>query len=367
MTNKPIYHKKSLFGPTRNLSRIDVRKSVNISNMNRLTNVDPRGFGAVQMQIFYGKWYKSLIFLFLLLASCYRVPDRIDPRVSYQLQDQYFQQLTGAFPPLNSEERASDWGKEYIIGRAFADELDLYRAVSTFKRALILIQNNKERKLEIQYDIVLCFFLGKRYDEAIDSFEKSDLAHVDKTFPAYHDLLLILYESYREMDNVEKQAKIIELIEKTFPDTGEELKVSLAIREGDLDTIKAFACGFQHPSYLDNLLDCYSLQKKSVATAQCLNALLPGAGYLYIGQRKSALTAFLLNGLFIAAATQFFLHNHIAAGIITTGFEAGWYFGGIYGAGEEAKYYNERIYERSASVVLNEYKLFPILMLNHAF
>jgi tetratricopeptide (TPR) repeat protein len=310
---------------------------------------------------------KFLILFLSLFAACYRVPDQIDPRVSYQLQDQYFQQLTGAFPPLSTEERASDWGKEYIIGRHFAAELDLYRAVSTFKRALILIQNNKERKLEIQYDILLCFFLGKRYDETIDAFEKSDLAYVDKMFPAYHDLLLILYESYREMDNPEKQAKIIELLEKSFPDTSEELKVSIAIREGDLETIQEFASGFQHPSYLDHLLDTYYSQKKSVATAQCLNALFPGAGYLYIGQRKSALTAFLLNGLFIAAATQFFIHKHIAAGIITTGFEAGWYFGGIYGAGEEAKYYNERLYERAASVVLNEYKLFPILMLNHAF
>jgi hypothetical protein len=57
----------------------------------------------------------------------------------------------------------------------------------------------------------------------------------------------------------------------------------------------------------------------------------------------------------------------MAAGIITTNFEAGWYFGGIYGAGEEAKYYNERIYEKNASTVLNQHKLFPILMMEHAF
>lgn len=311
---------------------------------------------------------RALLLLLLLCTACYRVvSDKIDPRVCYQLQDQHFQRLTGAFPPLTAEERAFSWGQEYTIARAFADELDLYRAVSTFKRAQILIHDNPERKLEIQYDIVLCYFLGKRYEDAIAAFERSDLAHVDKTFPAYHDLLLVLYESYRELDNADKQAKIIELLEKSFPDASEELKVSLAIREADLDTIREFACGFQHPSYLDNLMDCYESQKKSVGTAQFLNAIMPGAGYLYIGQRKSALTAFLLNGLFIAAATQFFLHKHIAAGIITTGFEAGWYFGGIYGAGEEAKYYNERIYEKAAGVVLNEYKLFPVLMLDHAF
>lgn len=309
----------------------------------------------------------KLLILSLLLGSCYRVSDRIDPRVSYQLQDQHFQRLTGAFPALTKEERSADWGKEYIIARAFADQLDLYRAVSTFKRAQILVENSPERKLEIQYDILLCYFLAKRYDEVIESFEKSDLAHVDKSFFAYHDLLLVLYESYREMNDPEKEAKIVELIAKSFPSTNEELKISRAIREGNLAMVDEFAAGFQNPSYLDNMMDCYCQNKKSVGRAQLLNALVPGAGYLYIGQKKSALTAFLLNGLFIAAATQFFIHKQYAAGIITTGFEAGWYFGGIYGAGEEAKYYNERLYERAASSVLNEHKLFPILMLDHAF
>jgi tetratricopeptide (TPR) repeat protein len=310
---------------------------------------------------------KFLLSFLILLAACYRVPDRIDPRVCYQLQDQHFERLASAFSPLSDLEKATDWGKEYTIARAFADELDLYRSVSTFKRAEILISNNQERKLEIQYNIVLCLFLGKRYDEAVDALEKSDLAHVDKTFPAYHDLLLVLYESYRELDDKEKQARVLELIDKTFPDTGEELKVSIAIREGDLPTIDSFASGFQHSSYLDNLTDCYCSQKKSVGRAQLLNALIPGAGYLYLGQRTSALTAFLLNGIFIAAATEFFIHDHLAAGIITTGFEAGWYFGGIYGAGLEAKYYNERLYEKNASTVLNEHKLFPVLMLKHSF
>ena len=79
------------------------------------------------------------------------------------------------------------------------------------------------------------------------------------------------------------------------------------------------------------------------------------------------MTAFFLNGLFLAAAYQFFHRGNVAAGIITLSFEAGWYFGGIYGAGQEAKYYNERIYERNASAVLNDSKLFPVLMLDHAF
>jgi tetratricopeptide (TPR) repeat protein len=311
---------------------------------------------------------KFIFLLFLFSLSCYRVPDRIDPRVNYQLQELHFQHLHSAFPPLTLEERRSDWGREYIIARTFADRLDLYRAVSTFKRAEILLPpHDHARKLEVQYDILLCFFLGKKYDEAIEAFESSGLAHVDQSFPAYSDLLLVLYECYRETDNQEKQERILELMNKTYPEMAEKLKLSRAIREGDLAQVTTFASGFHESCYLDDFLNTYWRCKKSVGTAQGLNALLPGAGYLYIGQKKSALTAMILNGLFIAAAYEFFHHGHIAAGVITSSFEAGWYFGGIYGAGEEAKYYNERLYERSATQVLNEHKLFPVLMMGHAF
>jgi len=310
----------------------------------------------------------GLLLLLLLCSACYRVSDRIDPRISNQVFDQHFAHLSSAFAPLSSEEARTDWGKEYTIARGFAEELDLYRAVSTYKRALFLLpKDDLAHRLEIQHDILLCFFLGKKYDEAIEAFEKSDLANVDKTFPPYHDLLLVLYECYREMNNPEKQTCIHELITKSYPDTAEKVTLSRAIREGDLFEVACFAEGFQNISYLDNLLTHYDTHKKSVATAQTLNALIPGAGYLYIGQKKSALTAFLLNGLFITAAVQFFLHDHLAAGLITTGFETGWYFGGIYGAGEEAKYYNERLYERSASTVLNEHNLFPTLMMKYEF
>ncbi len=310
---------------------------------------------------------RPLLILCLLFAACTRVSDKIEPRVSYQIQERHFSRLQSAFTSLTPDERATDWGREMAIASAFAQSLDLYRAVSTYKRAEILIPPDLSRKQEIEYDILLCYYLGKRYDEAIESFEISTLAHADKAFPAYHDLLLVLLECYRELEAPDKEQRIAELIEKTYPDTSEELKVSYSLRTGDLPGLLALNSDLPHPSYLDPMLACYAKEHKSVGKAQALNALLPGAGYLYIGQKKSAATAFLLNGLFIAAAYQFFHRGHIAAGIITTTFEAGWYFGGIYGAGEEAKYYNERIYEYNATQVLNEHSLFPVLMLRHAF
>jgi tetratricopeptide (TPR) repeat protein len=312
------------------------------------------------------KYFSYLLFLIILSTGCYRVPDEINPRIDCEVQEKHFASLHSAFPPLSDVERTTDWGRELIIADAFAEEFDLYRAISTYKRAIILV-DDPNRKLEAEYDILLCYFLAKKYCEAVGEFERTGLMNVDRTFPAYHDLLLVLYECYRELGQPDKQQRIMELIQKDYPETSQNLQVSSAIREGDLDRVQTFADGFQGPSYLSNLLDCYYAKKKSVATAQTLNAFLPGAGYLYIGQRASAFTAFLLNGLFIFAAYEFFHHGHTAAGIITTLFEAGWYFGGIYGAGEEAKYYNERIWEKNASCVLNERKLFPVLMLNYGF
>jgi tetratricopeptide (TPR) repeat protein len=284
------------------------------------------------------------------------------------VQDRHFASLASAFAPLNVSERATDWGREMIIAKAFAEELDLYRAISTYKRAEILVLSiDHNRKLEIQYDILLCYFLAKRYDEAVSSFDKGNLANVDRTFPAYHDLLLILYECYRELDCPEKEQQVLELMQKTYPETAEKVQISSALRTGDLPTIERYAEGFAQRSYLDDLLDHYHQQKKSVATAQTLNAFLPGAGYLYIGQRTSAFTAFLLNSLFIIAAYEFFHHGHTTAGIITSLFESGWYFGGIYGVGLEAKYYNERVYTNNASNVLNQRNLFPVLMIQYGF
>ncbi|MGH2611943.1 MAG: tetratricopeptide repeat protein, partial [Rhabdochlamydiaceae bacterium] len=102
-------------------------------------------------------------------------------------------------------------------------------------------------------------------------------------------------------------------------------------------------------------------------TAQLLNSFVPGAGYFYLGQTQSGITALLLNGLFIWASVYFFQHGNIAAGTIFTSVEAGWYFGGIYGAGQEAKLYNERLYERQATPIMNENRYFPILMLKYGF
>ncbi len=310
----------------------------------------------------------SLFLICTVFSGCQRVDDKIEPTLSYAVQDRYLLSLPSPFPPLSAEESSTSWGKEMLIGFGFAHELDLYQAITAFKRAEFLIpENNKARMMEAQYEVLLCYYMGKKWNDVIYSFEHGQLRYANQDFPAFHDLLLILNESYEQLGMENKSEMFWQTINYNYPDEGERLLLSKALVHADLPTIEAISASPPDRPYLDEFLYEYDSRKKSVGKAQALNAFLPGAGYLYLGQKQSATTAFFLNGLFIAASTLFFLDGNIAAGIIFTSFEAGWYFGGIYGAGLEAKAYNERLYESMATPMMNRERLFPALMLNYAF
>lgn len=264
----------------------------------------------------------------------------------------------------------TNWGREYEIGLAFAKELDLYRAITAFRRSAILLGTKDMKRLqEAEYNIILSYYLGKRYEEALQTFTCSHLRSVDPSFPAYHDLLIILYESNLATQESLAAEVILDHIQKFYPETAKELALSTALKHADIQILEKIEEA--EPKTAERIiypvLDCYESKMKSITKAETLNAILPGAGYLYVGQKGTAFTALLLNGLFIGAATYFFLDGNIAAGLITTSFEAGWYFGGIYGAGEAAKHHNERAYENCAYPYMAKEKLFPILTLRYAF
>jgi tetratricopeptide (TPR) repeat protein len=309
----------------------------------------------------------TVSFLFSLTCSCSRVPDIIEPKIDYGVQDRYLEKLPSPFSPLSEEQKKEPWGQEAVIAMGFAHDLELYQAITSFKRALYLLPDSeKKQKTFLDYEIFLCYYIGKRYEEAIRIYENTDLRFVDSTFAASHDLLVILFDSYTHMKETAKATRILSYLQLYYPKTAEKLMVATYLQEGNLPALKTVA---NDPSYdyIPPVIAQYERSKKSVVKAQVLNAMIPGAGYLYVGQKASAITAFLLNGLFIGASYYFFHAGNIPAGVIFAAFESGWYFGGIYGVGQEAKFYNERIYERSVSSVMNQKKLFPIFSLQYAF
>lgn len=278
------------------------------------------------------------------------------------------QALDSAFAPLRAEEKAEDWGRELHFGIGFARDFDLYRAVTCFRRSLMLIPEQRlDRQLQAHYHIIQAYYLGSKYREVSDYFSSSPLVRASNAFPAYRDLLVMLYDSYQELCDDAQAERIMRRLESDFPETAHDMKLSWALRRGHIEEARCLAEGHRSESVVLNSLDAFACQKKSVSTAKTLNAVLPGAGYLYVGQKSSAVTSFALNALFIAAAYHFFDDGNWAAGVITLSLEGGWYFGGINGAGIAANEYNEWAYECVSANMLNREKLFPVLTLEFSF
>lgn len=308
------------------------------------------------------------LFACFVLCGCRSNQESIEPQIRQVVQDSYIKKLPSAFSPLTPEELSQGWSKEYLIGLGFAKKLDLYQAMTAFKRAEILLGDlSASRKKEIEYDIILCYYLGGKYNEVTYNFENSSLMHAGKDFPAFHDLLIIMYDAYEETGQPKKAEGIAQLISYYYPQTEEKLEVSSVLINGDIPRARELSAYYPSNVPLHHVLKEYDLKKKSTGKAQLFNALMPGAGYLYLGQKQSAFTAFMLNALFIAATYEFLHRGYNAAGIIFGTFEVGWYVGGIYGARQEARLYNERVYERIAMPVLYQEKLFPVLMIQYAF
>lgn len=308
---------------------------------------------------------RSIIVSLVFLAGCFRVGEELEPQINISVQDRYLKSLPTPFPHLSPHEAQQDWAKEERIGMGFAKELDLYQAITAFKRASFLLPPaDQERRNQLNYDTLLAYYLGGKYSDTIYTFESTSLRTTNPQFTPYHDLLVMLYDSHSRLKQNEQVDALMQYMTTQYPETAQKLALSQTLLRGNIPALQKEAPS--HPE-IQTLLDQYDHEKKSVKAAQLFNALVPGAGYLYVGQAQSAITAFLLNGLFIWASVYFFQHGNTAAGIIFTSVEAGWYFGGIYGAGQEAKLYNERVYERYATPLMNEHRYFPILMLKYGF
>lgn len=294
---------------------------------------------------------------FCLLTGCAVNTERFEPEIIYSPSPFVLDKLSSSFAPLDLDERETEWGRELYLGLKFARELDLYRALTCYKRARFLAP--QARLFEIDYRLVEAYYLGRKYEDAIAVFESGTLGQIGMDSPGLKELIMMLYDSYQNIGECEKAERIKSLLDCP---TRENLEEFTAIQTGDFCTLATL----EDPD-LPGFLSTYKTLSKSPAKAQVLNALLPGAGYAYVGQNQTAITAFIVNALFILAAYQFFDHGYTAAGVITTSFEMGWYFGGINGAGLAAQELNQHTYSCLGKEYLIQKRLFPILMFQYAF
>jgi hypothetical protein len=312
------------------------------------------------------KLWKWLLFIAIVgISFFFHVEEKIDPQISFTMTDKALLALPPAFPA--SQMGITPWETESFLAKSFYNQFDLYQAVVSFKKAAFLSESKditfSQRSL---YSAFFCYFLAKKYDDALFLFEHSSLHLVDKDFTPYHDLLVILYASYLLTPQTNntfaiKADNIFGILKQAYPETAEKLLLWNQL----IKAAQANRLSLSDKPFLKKAIDTFFSERKSPLTAELLNTALPGSGYLYLGQKQSTMTAFLLNTLFVAAAWHSFAAAHLAAGIIFTSFEMGWYYGGIIGAGEETNFYNTRLYESLLIPVMLENRLFPELMLHY--
>lgn len=266
--------------------------------------------------------------------------------------------------PLSTEEKTAPWGQECYIGIQFAKQGDFYRAITAFQRALILLPpKHIQRKPSIEYMILLAYYLGERFEDALDFFAHSSPAFRQEPHPHHQDVLAILYDCYLQTQNTPRARQLLH-----SPLLSQKEKTALVLY-GHMHTSnwEGLYEIIQDAPYVQDFLCSYHASAKCENTAKWLNAFLPGAGYFYLGQIQTACIAFSINALFITATCQFFQHQQWAAGLITLSLEFGWYLGGIYGATEQASLHNAQIYENLANPLLHQERCFPLLQLQRSF
>lgn len=331
------------------------------------TALSIRGLLSIHKQVQFLNLFVYTLVL-IGICGCQKYCDEFEPKLAYFPNPVVIQSRPSAFPELTSDECRRDWGKEIRIGYAFIDEQDYYRAITSFKRALILLPSKERaRRDQMNYIIVQSYYLAYKYQEAIEAFESCNLANVPKEFPAFQELLIILYDSYRILGEETKTCGILSVMQQNFPELAIQIELSTAFIESDFSAIRKAAEFSSLECDVNTFLDEYGTHVKSPERARLYQTVLPGAGYYYLGLKNAALSSFLLNSLFVWAAYNFFKDGNIAAGILTTSLETGWYFGGINGAGIAAREFNERIYETNGREFMRSRSLFPILMLQTSF
>ncbi len=236
------------------------------------------------------------------------------------------------------------------LADAFMDEGEYYRAITEFKKFLILFPDS-EKMDYVAFRIGLAYLKGEEYEAAARSFQSLrekypgsgyaiQAGYLEgfsqwkkKSYDRARTTLGILADQYPESEYAPRALVVISLA--ALDEDKEE--VSRRAMERFLDRYPSHP-GAQSVREAETLLDRYrELPEKSPALAGILSAILPGSGYIYAEHYGDGITAFLINGLFIAGTvTAIHQENYGVAGIVG-GVGVPFYLGNIYGSANAAK------------------------------
>ncbi len=263
--------------------------------------------------------------------------------------------------------RAQDISADGMM--AFADHLfeagDYYRAITEYER-VVFFRPDTAAAARARYQIAMSYYRGGKFAIAAREFRNLAERQPDGAF-AKQSALMAAESDYRNGDYRSAIAALDAFLGKYPADPETDRALILLgrchLREGNWKrAAEVFesvppgsASGETAAGLARGAMKYPDVPMKSPALAGTLSALLPGAGQLYVGRKKDAAAAFLLNVLFVWAAVESFDNGNDVTGGILLAFEAGWYSGNIFNAVGGAHKYNRRARQEYLDELQNRY------------
>jgi len=239
------------------------------------------------------------------------------------------------------------------IADAFMEEGEYYRALTEYKKFLILFPDSGKADYAA-FEIGMAYFKGEEYGAAARSFLAMREKYPESGY-AIHAGYLDGYSQWK-LKNYDRARAALETVVEQHPESEYASRALVVICLAALDENKAEVSRQALNRFLERYpghhgeenvkeaaaqIDRYQeLPEKSPVLAGVMSAILPGSGYIYAEHYGDGITAFLINGLFIAGTiTAIHQENYAVAGIVG-GVGVPFYLGNIYGSANAAKKWN---------------------------
>ena len=227
---------------------------------------------------------------------------------------------------------------------------EYYRAITEYYR-LIYLCNDSSHKIQYLKNIGLCYMQGEDYDGFIAFYGKHQSDFLSN---AVIEAEMILYdaESHYQQQYYGKAIRILEHanpVSETRWATNIKMLLGLcyartfdwqsAVRR--MEEVQKDSPEAEHLAR--SLSNFPKLPKKHPWIAGSLSTIIPGTGYMYCNQRRTGLTALLVNGLFFWAIQDAVSNKQYGIAAAAGFLSIGWYLGNIKGSVDAANRYNDHV------------------------
>jgi outer membrane protein assembly factor BamD (BamD/ComL family)/TM2 domain-containing membrane protein YozV len=239
------------------------------------------------------------------------------------------------------------------IAEAFMEEGEYYRAVTEYKKLLILFPDSEWADYAL-FRMGIAYYNGEEYASSVRSFSALRDKYPESSYipEGYYFEGL----GYWKLKRFKEARAAFDALAEDYPQS-EHAPLALVaaslvgLEEGNipLSTDRLERLINQYPEYpvstkakeaIPMIGQYQRLPEKSKTLAAILSAIIPGSGYIYAGHWGDGITAFLINALWIAGVATGIHSGYYAVCGILAGVGLPFYFGNIYGSANAAKKWN---------------------------